>query len=500
MTEPTPAPGGSSIRRLGRDTLVYTVGTVLARMMSLLMLPIYTRNLTPADYGVLQLLEMTVDIGTILIVAGMTAGLQKFYFESGSPQERKELVASAFALEMALGLATTLLLLVAAPVIWTYFLKGAGEVSFIQIAAVNFSLSLLSAVPLQWLQIERRSGAYIGIILSKLVLQIALNLYFVVALQWGVLGILATSFITNGLLGAGLAIWMLGRTGLRLRWPAIRALRSFGLPYQATFFGSFVMTFGDRYFLQASHGAASVGLYSLAYSFGFLLSQLTSGPFLAAWNPQRFEDAGLEPAQRDPRYRRAFHFFNVGLLGAATAIALGIGPGLRIIAAPEFQSAAAFVPIVLLAYVLQSWTEVVKFGIDLSGQTKYVSYAAWISMILTLGLYGLLIPRWGGFGAAWATVAGFGLRFALVYRWAQQLRRLPYDWTHPVRIIALSGALTLVALSLPRMHLVFQAAVHSIMLVGFVAVVWLRVISREDRVTIADMVSTRLRGLRPAGV
>ena len=53
---------GSSIRRLGRDTMVYAIGTVLARTLSLVMLPIYTRNLTPADYGVLQLLEMTVEL------------------------------------------------------------------------------------------------------------------------------------------------------------------------------------------------------------------------------------------------------------------------------------------------------------------------------------------------------------------------------------------------------------------------------------------------------
>lgn len=489
---------GSSIRRLGRDTMVYAIGTVLARTLSLVMLPIYTRNLTPADYGVLQLLEMTVDVGTLLIVAGMTAGLQKFYFEAGSDTERKDLVASAFALEMGLGLVTTAMLLVAAPLIWTHFLKGAGEVSFIQIAAVNFSLSLMSAVPLQWLQIERRSLAYVSLILAKLIAQIALNLYFVVALHWGVAGILATSFITNGLLGAGLAVWMLARTGLRLRLPAMRALRRFGLPYQATFFGSFVMTFGDRYFLQANQGESEVGLYSLAYSFGFLLAQLTSGPFLAAWNPQRFEDASLPPEARDPRYRRAFHFFNVGLIVAATAIALGIGPGLRIIAAPAFQSATAFVPIVLLAYVLQSWTEAVKFGIDLAGQTRYVSYAAWISMVLTLVLYATLIPHWGGFGAAWATVAGFGLRFALVYHWAQRLRRLPYDWVQPARMLALGGVVTLAAIALPRLHLALQSAVHLALFAAFVTVVWFRVVSPEDRSALVGIVASRVRGFRAA--
>ena len=471
----------SSTKQLGRDTLVYAVGIVLARTLSLLMLPIYTRNLTPADYGVLQLLEMTVDVGTLLIGAGMTAGLQRYYFQELPGRDRNALIMSAFALEMILGLLTTALLYLSAPVIWLYFLKRSGQPEFIQIAAVNFSLSLMSAVPLQLLQIERRSVVYISLTLVKLVAQVALNIYFVVWLKWGVQGILATSFLTNGLLGAGLAVWMLHRTGLRIRWSAIRDLRRFGLPYQATFLGSFVMTFGDRYFLQASQGAADVGLYSLAYSFGFLLSQLSAGPFLSAWNPQRFEQAALEPGVRNPPYQRAFQLFNLGLIGMAAMIALGIGPGLRIIAGPAFQGAAAFVPVILLAYVLQSWTDVVKFGIDVSGKTRYMSYASWISMALTLFLYATLIPRWGGFGAAWATVAGFGLRFVLVYHWSQRLTPLPYDWRDARRMSALATMLTLSALALPRMSLLVQSAVHAALFVAFSATVWTYLIERDDR-------------------
>ncbi len=46
------------------------------------MLPVYTRFLTPADYGILQLLSMVTDVAAILFTAGMSSGVQRFFFKA----------------------------------------------------------------------------------------------------------------------------------------------------------------------------------------------------------------------------------------------------------------------------------------------------------------------------------------------------------------------------------------------------------------------------------
>jgi O-antigen/teichoic acid export membrane protein len=75
------APSGSaSFRRLGRETAIYGLGVLLGRAVSFLMLPVYTRFLTPADYGIIQLLDLTVDVAAIFFTAGASSGVQRFYF------------------------------------------------------------------------------------------------------------------------------------------------------------------------------------------------------------------------------------------------------------------------------------------------------------------------------------------------------------------------------------------------------------------------------------
>src|SRR5438445_3530933 len=80
------------------------------------------------------------------------------------------------------------------------------------------------------------------------------------------------------------------------------------------------MTFGDRYFLNKAGDAAVVGLYGLAYQFGFLLFALAWEPFNSIWEPARFAIA--RRADRDEVYARVFVYFNVYLITLTVGIAL----------------------------------------------------------------------------------------------------------------------------------------------------------------------------------
>ncbi len=300
MTAPSPRPG--SFRTLGRQTAIYSFGVMLGRAVSFLMLPVYTRYLTPSDYGLVQLLELLVEVVAIFFTAGATAGLQRFYFKASSADDRKSLVSTTFLSVLALALACTVLLLTVSPLVWRYALKSAGEPWFIRLAAINFMLSFLTTFPMSFAQTTQRPGIFLSASLVKLVLQLSLNITFIVGMHLGVAGLLWSTFTTNLLIGTVMTVWLLRQTGLKFDRGMLRELRRFGTPYQVSWGGAFLLTFGDRFFLQAARGTSAVGLYALAYQFGFLLVQLGSTPFLSAWNPHRHELAKLPKAERDSHY------------------------------------------------------------------------------------------------------------------------------------------------------------------------------------------------------
>ena len=478
----------TSFRRLGRDTLIYGAGMMLNRAVSFLMLPVYTRYLSTADYGVLQLLDMTVDISHILFTAGMIAGVSLFYFQTQDSDERADILRTAFVGEMVLTVIGATALFLLAPTVWRHALGGAGEALFVRIIAVNFTLQMLTSVPMVLLQLQQRSRAIITINFCRLVAQVSLNILFVVVLHQGVKGILLASFIVNGIQGTVSAVWLIRSVGGKVRWAIVRQLRRFGIPYQLSTAGAFILSFGDRYFLQASRGAAAVGLYGLAYQFGFLLHQLSTEQILKAWNPQRLQLLHEPRERRDARYARGFEYYNLVLITMATGIGLFVRPVIQLMTTAPFHPAAEIVPIILMAYVLQGWGSVTQFGIAVSRQTRYLSYASWIAVAVVLVLYSTLIPLWGAPGAALATVGAFLVRFLLQYRWSQKLWPVDYGWPRNLRLAGDGAGAVALTYVIPVETVVGRIAVGLALLAAYAALVWTTLLGADDRLRIARAV------------
>jgi len=479
--EAAPLTPGPNFRRLGRNTLIYSAGVFAQRIISVMMLPVYTRVMTPADYGVLDLLQMVTDIAALLLTAGLTAGLQRFYFQTEDPQRRRAIVSTAYLMELALAaIGTTILLIIAGPIARNA-LGGAGTPTMVRIAALNFSLGMLAAVPLTLMQTEERAQLHFKFTLTKLALGVSMNLLFVVHYRLGAQGILLSTLVTNVFIGTAATIWMLRRTGIAFDWHWLRELRRFGVPYQLSWAGSFLLTFGDRFFLQAAHGASSVGLYSLAYQFGFILAQVAGQPFNQAWRPQRFQLVNAPKARRDHATREGFFFLSVVLITAATATCLFVEPFLRVMTTKSFFGAATLVPLIALAYVVETWANAVTFGIEVSEQTRYNAYGTWISAAVALALYALLIPRFGGYGAALATVGGFSVRLLLVLHWSQRLWPVEYGWGRPLLTAALGAAATIAYVWLAPLELPRQIGTAAGLFGAYLLSVWAICLRREER-------------------
>lgn len=477
----------TSLSRLGKNTALYTVSILASRLASFLLLPLFTRHLTPADYGLLQLLDMTVDIGAILLTAGMAAGLQVFYFKCPEGPDRNAVVSTAFLLDVAVSVAATIAIILSSELLWERVLAENGTSFMVRLVGLNFTLSMLSGIPLSYMRIRQESTLVVVASLSRFALQMSFNIAFVVGMQMGPIGILWSTFVTNLVLGSILGAWLLREVGARLVRAVAKDLVRFGVPTQITLAGSFIMTFGDRFFLQASHGVTTVGLYGLAYQFGFLLSYVSSDPFLQAWTPQMFLLGKSSQEERNARYNQGLFFLSVLTISGGVCLAL-VTPGLlRIMTTAAFFSASDVVPIIILAYLLQSLTFLMKFGTDFSEKPSRYTLATWISVVTTVVAYATLIPRWGAPGAAWATVIGFAVRFFLTYRWSQQLFPIAYEWGR-VSLMALCALAVVVPLQFVHVtSTVTSLAVAAAGITAFALAMWLIVFRGGERALVVEL-------------
>ena len=487
----------SSLGTVGKNAFYYTIGSVVSRAASLILLPIYTRYLTPADYGVMELIGIAVDVAAILFVAGMNSGMQRFFFAEESAAARDRVVSTTFWLEVGLGFVAAAVLFAAAPLAPIIGLRKPEHVGFIHIAAATFFFGVLSSVPMLLLQTLNRARTFVVVSIAKLVAQISLHLYFLVHLQLGVIGVLYTGLIVNLVLGIVLALWMARTVGVAVSRSDVSRLRAFGVPYQITVAGSFILVFGDRFVLGSMTTTAQVGLYGLAYQFGFLLSSLTEVPFMRAWNPIRYSLVREDAPVRDAAYNDGLRAISVLLTVISVGVILFSPLVLTLMAAPEFHEAARLVPVIAAAYVVQCYTTVVLFGIDVSTQTKYYTIATWSAAAVSMVLYVLLIPPFGGTGAAWATLVAFLVRFSITYYHSQSLWPIRYEWASTIRAGGIILVVAAAQLSYPATSALGELAFG---LVGFNAsgaALWFLALRHSERARVKAFLLRVVSGREP---
>lgn len=482
---------------MGRDTLIYGVGFVVQRATSLIMLPIFTRCLTPTEYGVLHLLAMSLDVASILLAAGVTAGVFRFYFKTDDARERRGVMFAAWAMMLAFNILGAGALWALATPIAEHVLKDAGSANLVRIVACSFAIDPLVTVAMLYLQVLQKARAYTAISIGRVLIQLGLNIWLVVFLGKAVWGVVVGTLATLIILAIPLSVWFLRRTGATFaRW-AFGALFWFGLPYRVSAMGAFILAYVDRYFLNETHGTDVVGVYSLAYQFGFVVGSLSVAPFLLAWDPRRFKMAKRPRAERDAFYNRGFLALSVLAISVTVGISLLVTPTLVVIANPAYHGAAVLVPLIMLAYVFQGWTLVFEFGIQVSERTRFAAWATWIGVAVVIAGYAILIPPYGAWGAVFATVVGYAARMVAAFAFAQSLWPVDYRFAAHLRVLVY-GAIPVVGWFLVHPDgFLAQLGLSAAMLALYAALLWYGgVVSKGERAGLTAWTRVQIRTWR----
>jgi O-antigen/teichoic acid export membrane protein len=437
-----------------RDTVFYSASLAWSKALSMLILPLFTAMLAPADFARLELLSSAAEIGAMFACAGLVDTAYRFAGGDDSAGRRAmsqilglgTLIALA-GIGLAFALASRLAALMPLP-------TTPSEMALLGVAV---ALEALIAVPLAWLRMRGRAGGYAVATALRTTLQAGL-VASCVAVGWGVTGVLAGGAMAAVAAAGTLATRQAMETGIAVSPRSWGRLLAYGLPLIGSGLASFLLGTADRWVLAGTVSAASLGQYALAAKIAMIASVLTQ-PFELWWYPRRIAllqapDGWSESA----RIAKAGVTLTV-LAAAATAVA---GPLLiRLLTPPAYHPAAAFVPWLAGIVALQSLGSLVNVGCY-AGRTGAMPLAVnMTAAVVAVVGYGLLIPGHGVAGAIMATVLAQGVRFALFLILSQRRIRLPWQ----PRALLVPVAASIAAAALPQ--------ITGQGLVGFVASVLL---------------------------
>ncbi|MBI5180240.1 MAG: oligosaccharide flippase family protein [Nitrospirae bacterium] len=453
------------ILQLSKHTMIYGVASIIGRAVSFIMLPVYTRYLTPADYGVLELLSMTIDIIAMIAGIGITSTVFKYYSEYENIEEKNDVISTAIIMLIILSSITATLGFIFSNKLSQLVFGQIDNANYFMLFFIIYFLQSVNIIPLMFIRAMQNSKLFISISLIKLFMAVFFNICFLVLLKMGVTGILYSTLLADFIVGLYLVIHTFRRIGFRFSIYKSKKMVKFGYPFIFASLSSFVITYSDRYFLNVYSTLTIVGVYSLAYKFGFLMGYLTVGPFLQIWETQRFEIAKQDSAL--PIFKKVFLYLNILIISLSLIISLFVKDILTIMSAPSYHEAYKIVPIIIVAYILQAWTFYCNLGIYIKGRSKYMAIAYIISAISVTIFNFIFIPKYGAYGAAWATVAAFFILFFLTNIFSQRFFYIDYGWSKQLQMFILAVLIYLLSAAVEIQQIVISIGKNTILLLLF---------------------------------
>jgi O-antigen/teichoic acid export membrane protein len=478
------------ILNLSKHTLIYGVGIVIGKAVSFIMLPIYTRCLTPVDYGILELLEMTIDVIAMIAGIGLAAGVFKFYSEYENPEDKKEVISTVAIMMMIISSITGILGFIFSNNISQLIFGRVNNSLYFKLFIIIYFLQSVSIIPLLFIRAIQNSKLFVLISLIKLSMLFPLNVYFVVILKMNVIGVIYSTLLTSFVIGLYLSIYIFRKTGFRFSISKCKRLIKFGYPLVFWSLGNFVLTFSDRYFLNNFYDLKTVGIYALAYKFGFLLTALAYVPFGQIWEPQRFEIVKQENAPLI--FKKVFLYLNIILISMSLIIAIFVKDILTIMADPSYLEAYKIVPIILFAYILWTWTAFCNFGLLLKEKTNLNALSAVIAVVSVVLLNFLLIPKYGAYGAAWATFGAFLIRFTVVFILSQKYYSINYGWDKLFKLISASVIIYLTRFFLNNSSLILSLIINIGLLSLYSIVIYKYLLEKSEKSFIKKLIQRPL--------
>lgn len=485
-----PNPGSGHLKRFFRHTAVYTIGNVLYRGASFLLLPLYTRVLSPAEYGVLELVSVTAMLFQTLLSSGIAHATLRFYFEYDRAEDRNAIISTALVGSFLFTAAGASVLCVGAPAISTFVFGTSAYALPLRIVFVAMVLEISREINLAFLRAREQSGLFVVMALLQLLVQVGANVVTVWHLHLGVVGVLAGNLVATALVWILLTSSTLRTCGWRVEWKRLRGVVAYGAPLMIASIVAALVTSGDRYLVKYYASLSSLGIYALAMKIATVPAILIVGPFTTSYGPFRFtimkQDGAGETYARVLRY-----FVMIGAL-AMLGVSILAEDAIRVVAARDYWAAAGVVPLLLVPAILGGVTYCLQTGMYIRKQTKYLLYVVILSGAVQLLLARLLVPAFGIVGSAWANVGGTLATIAYTFVVSQRLYPVQYEFARVARVAAASAALLGAGLLIHVDWLVASVAIKLALIAAFpFALVLAGGFSREETQTVRRAIVRR---------
>ena len=478
-----------NLKGLAKDTAIYGLSSIVGRFLNYLLVPLYTATLSAAGggYGVITNVYAYTALLLVILTYGMETTFFRFANKDGEDPRRVYSTTLVSVGTTAL-VFVVLVLTFISPI--SAFMGYAEHPSYVWVMAITVAFDAFQCIPFAYLRYKKRPVKFAALKLANIIMSIALNLVFFLALPaWyestggegfvnkiysPEVGVGYAFYINLFCSGALMFLLVKELTGFKYVFDRalMRRMLSYSWPILVLGIAGILNQTADKilfpYIYKGADAHAQLGIYGAASKIAMIMAMITQA-FRYAYEPFVFGKA----KDRDNRetYAKAMKYFVVFTLLAFLAVICYMDI-LKHLIGSDYWSGLSVVPIVMAAEIMMGVYFNLSFWYKLIDKTIWGAWFSGAGCFVLVIVNVVFVPRYGYMACAWAGFAGYGTAMLLSYFVGQK----HYPINYPVKEIMLYVAVAIVICVLMRhsnaaLPLCGALAVNTLLLLAFAALI-----------------------------
>lgn len=469
------------IKRLSKNSILFALGNILTQALGFFLLPLYTRILTPSDYGILSVLSVFSNVLTIFLVFGQDSAIARYYYvHNNNRVELKSYLSSVMLITMVISFIVCSILTIFGEPLFSLIMPDITQLNYIILVIWTTFFSVPICFSLQLFQVREKSLEYSTFSILKFLFSTILIIYLIVVLKKGVLGKIEGDFLGVCLIFI-ISLWVI-KKDITLSFDLKHIINSYtyGIPLIPHLLASWIMNLSDRLIIAMYCSYLTVGLYSLGYQIGSLLGMVT-GAINFAWVPFFMSTASIRPNDAKQIFSRLTSYYIVIILLCALLIVSFSKEILQIMTTPDYYLASSIVPFIVISFIFSGVYYAFVNQIFFVKKTGYLFVITASAAILNLILNFLLVPQYSMYGSAIATIISSLYTCIMVAIIAGRVYPIKYEYRRILIMSTIYIPIFLLVVALPDYGFLLNIIIKNLLVVIYSLYIYTMFLSTDER-------------------
>jgi len=462
----------ADFRKLFRQSAIYGLGTLSTKLAGFVLIPLYTKSFSLAQFGILGLLEVSAAVVIAFFGFSLYSGFFRWYWDKSSEGKKESLFFTVTVFQIGVAILTYFAALPFLKGLSNLILDSPDYSYLLRLMLLSSLIQLVLIMPNTLLRLQEKPWLFTLANILQLIFSLIVTVYFIAYRHAGIEGIYYGQ-ITGSIAFASVLIrYSVKNMKFRFEAQLLREIIVYCIPLFMSGVALVMLNVTDRYSINALGNKADVGLYSYGFKLANTLNVFLITSVNFAIQPMIYRMMNAPDNKRFYAKLLTYYTFGTMIFGLGMMV-FGMEITKLFAKRVVYFDAWYIFPFIIYSIVFGMMKDVATTGLSISKKTKVIAFTVIVTATLNLILNNILIRLMGNQGAALSKMLSMLVFFALTHYYAQKVYPIPYEMKRIIIMLLVAAGLYALSIIFNSWSIVPRLALKSIIILSYPFVLYL---------------------------